>query len=386
MSNNQELMAAPQTETEISLLDLIRPLWRARKTIGMVAIVGFLVCFGVASLLPKVYTAKTIIMPPQQQQSAASAALAQLGGLAGGAGAALGVKNPAEIYISMLKSRSVTDAMVSQFGLIDYYQAKLREEAIETLLQATQISSGKDGLISISVESRDPKHAAAMANAYVAQLRRVAGGLAVTAAAQRRLFFESQLKSVKERLATSEARMAEVQMQTGILQLEGEARSTMERIAQLRAQVSALEIQAASMRQGMTVENPEYQRGQAALQELRKELQVALSRQSSGDKDFLSRSTLPSAALEYLRSAREVKYNELLMDMIARQFEAARLDEANEGALIQVLDVAQVPERKSRPRRLLIAMMGGLLGLFISSLFVLIRPGYRAFRLSLDNA
>lgn len=379
-------MAAAQTETEISLLDLIRPLWRERKMIGMVAIAGFLVCFGVSSLLPKVYTAKTIIMPPQQQQSAASAALAQLGGLAGGAGAALGVKNPAEIYISMLKSRSVTDAMVDQFGLMETYETELREVAIEALLQSTQIVSGKDGLISISVESRDPKQAAAMANAYVTQLRKVAGGLAVTAAAQRRLFFENQLKSVKERLAASEARMAEVQMQTGILQLEGEARSTMERIAQLRAQVSALEIQAASMRQGMTADNPEYQRGQAALQELRKELQVALSRQSSGDKDFLSRSTLPSAALEYVRGAREVKYNEFLMDMIARQFEAARLDEANEGAVIQVLDVAQVPERKNRPRRLLIAMMGGLLGLFISSLFALIRPRYKAFRLSLDNA
>lgn len=379
-------MEASEAEIEISLMDLIRPLWCARKMIGMVAVAGFLACFGVASLLPKVYIAKTVIMPPQQQQSAASAALAQLGGLAGGAGAALGVKNPAEIYISMLKSRSVTDAMVNQFGLMKSYQTGLREVAIEALLQSTQIASGKDGLISISVESRDPKQAAAMANAYVTQLRKVAGGLAVTAAAQRRLFFENQLKSVKERLATSEARMAEVQMQTGILQLEGEARSTMERIAQLRAQVSALEIQAASMRQGMTADNPEYQRGQAALQELRKELQVALSRQSSGDKDFLSRSTLPSAALEYVRSAREVKYNEILMDMIARQFEAARLDEANEGAVIQVLDVAQVPERKSRPRRLSIAMMGGLLGLFISSLFVLIRPRYRAFRLSLDNA
>lgn len=366
--------------SDISLQDLILPLWNSRRLIVAISIVGFIAFLGCAFLLPKVYTAKTLIMPPQQQQSAASAALAQIGGLAGGAGAALGIKNPAEIYISMLKSRSVTDAMVSKFGLIQYYQVKLREEAVDALLSSTQISSGKDGLISISVESRDPNKAAAIANGYVVELRRVAGGLAVTAAAQRRLFFGNQLNSIKERLAMSEAKLVEIQAQTGILHLEGEAKSAMERIAQIRAQISAQEIQSAAMRQGMTSDNPEYQRAQAALVELRKELQLAVSKQSPGEQGFLSRSTLPGAALAYVRSAREVKYNELLMEMIARQFELARLDEANEGAVIQALDVAQIPERKSGPRRLLIGISGGLLSLFLSSLFVLLRARHLGWR------
>lgn len=358
---------------EITISEIIQIAWSGRKRIvssigGAIGIAAI-----VAMLLPNIYTAETVILPPQQQQSAAAAMLSQLGGLAGGAGAALGIKNPNDTYVSMILSKSVADILIAKYRLKEYYKTENRDNTIIALSKVTDVTSGKDGLISIKVEDKDPKIAAQLANAYVAALKQVNSAIAVSSAAQRRLFYGEQLKKAKNSLVDAENKLASVQKKTGVVELNAQGQVTIEAVAQLRAQIAAKEVLVVSLRQAMTESNPELAREKAALSGLRSQLAKLLSGSNIDGESSLSVSAAPAVGLEYIRAFREVKYGEALMEILAKQYEMARLDEANEGAVIQVLDVAMPPERKSAPRRSVIVLMGAILGFLLSAGYLVVK-------------
>ena len=144
----------------------------------------------VAMLLPKMYTATTTVLPPQQNQSTATAMLGQLGAIAGLGSADLGLKNPDDLFVAMLQSRTIEDRLIDRFDLRQVYSVKQYQEARKTLPSRSDIVAEKEGLISISVTDRDPKRAADLANAYVDELHELNGNLAITEAGQRRVFYQ----------------------------------------------------------------------------------------------------------------------------------------------------------------------------------------------------
>ena len=179
-------------EEEISLLDLLIVLAKHKKLILGLPLLAAILALGVSLTLPNIYTATTKILPPQQAQSSAAAMLGQLGGLAGAAGGALGIKNPNDLYIAMIKSRNVADRLIERFKLKSLYKQKTMTGTYKNLEGISTISSSKDGIINIEVVDKDPVLAANIANAYVEELYRLTQTMAVTEASQRRLFFEKQ--------------------------------------------------------------------------------------------------------------------------------------------------------------------------------------------------
>jgi uncharacterized protein involved in exopolysaccharide biosynthesis len=321
------------------------------------------VALGISFLIPPTYTATSRILPPAQQQSTSAALAAQLGTLAGLVGSAAGIKNPADQYVALLKSRSVYDAIVQRFKLKELYEATYLEDARRGLEQRTRASAGaKDGIISIEVDDHDPKRAAAIANAFVEELRNLTKTLAITEAAQRRLFFEEQLAQAKENLTKSEIALQASGVSAATLRTVPQ--SALEALARLKAQITAQEIKLASMRTFMTDANPEFRLGIQELAALRVELSKA--EQSSPAKSL-------GNGAEYIAKYRDFKYHETLFDLMAKQYELARLDEAREGAVIQVVDAAQPPERKSKPKKALITVLITLAMFFVTVLFVFVR-------------
>jgi tyrosine-protein kinase Etk/Wzc len=250
-------------EDEISLLDLSIVIVRNRWLIAKIAIAAALVGVITSLLLPTRYTASTSILPPQQGSSAGAALMAQLGNLgsvASLAGGSLGLKNPNDLQVAMLKSRTVEDAMLDRFHLIDLYKSKRRSDARKKFEGFVDIDNGaKDGLIRISITDGDPRRAADMANGYVQEFKRLTATLAITEASQRRLFFEQQLSQAKDNLTQAEEELKKTELKTGLIHLDSQARATIELIAGLRAQIAAKEVQINSMRSYATSENPELQ-------------------------------------------------------------------------------------------------------------------------------
>src|SRR6266852_6003979 len=264
------------TEDEISLLDLLIVLDKHKRIVLGVPFVVAIAAAIISLFLSNIYTGTTRILPPQQSASAASALLNQLGGALGGlgglAGGALGARNPNDLYVGMLKSRTVADNLIARFDLNKVYQQELQSNARIALQGNTAIAAGRDGIITIEVDDKDAKRAAEHANAYVDELMKLTKVLAVTEASQRRLFFERQLLQVKDNLTAAEITARQGLQKGGLAQVDAQGRSIIEVTARLRAQISAKEVQLGAMRTFAAEGNPELQRTQDELQALKREL------------------------------------------------------------------------------------------------------------------
>jgi uncharacterized protein involved in exopolysaccharide biosynthesis len=349
-------------DEEVSLLRILIVLAKHKKLIIRLPIAAAAFAAAASFAIPNVYKSTTRLLPPQQAQSGAAALLSQLGGVASIAAGAAGLKNPGDLYVGMLRSRTIADRLIARFDLKKVYDVELQEKARRELEESTSILSGKDGLITIDVEDHDGKRSAQLANAYVEELLKLTKVLAVTEASQRRMFFERQLEQSKNNLAAAEMSLKGGLDTRGVISVDVESRAIVETVGRLRAQVSAKEIELGSMRAFVTANNPNFKRVEEELGSLRAEL-ARLENGRDGGLDA-GRDGKKQVGLENIKLLRDVKYYQMLYEMLAKQYEVARLDEAKDPSIIQVLDPAVEPERKSRPKRAVLVILGGLFGLF----------------------
>jgi len=379
-----------RTETEVSLLDLLVLLVGRKRFILRFVLGAAVLSIVVSLLLPIRYEAKVVLLPPQQNSSIGSALMGQLGNLgalgslARVAGGGLGVKNPADMYVWLRTSRTVEDAMVERFGLMKEYRLKLMSDTRKELeRRTTAIAGTKDGLIRLSIEDRDPKRAAEMANGYVEEFRKLSASLAITEAARRRLFFEQQVQQAKDKLTEAEEAMAKTQQATGVLQIDSQARALIESAAVLRGQVVAKQVQIEGMRSFATDDNPSLVLAKQELAALQSQLEHVAGSQSDAGSDInLSKGRVTQSGMQYLRRFRDLKYQETVFELLAKEFEVAKLDEAREGSIIQVVDAAVPPDKKSSPHRTLIVLATTILSFFVAAFWVFLRESSaRAFEL-----
>jgi tyrosine-protein kinase Etk/Wzc len=357
----------------ISALDVLVILAERRRLLLTVTASFTIVALLISLVLPKRYTAKTTIMPPQQNSSMASALTSQLGNLnamATLAGGNLNLKNPNDMYVAMFRTQAIEDAMIRRYELMSEYRSTYMSDARKTFEKRFDVEGGgKDGLIHIAVEDKDPKHAAEMASGYVDEFRLFSQKLAITEASQRRMFFEQQLQQTKDKLADAEETLKATEQTGGMIQLDSQARALIESAASLRAQIAAKEVQLEGMRSYATGENANVVETQHELDGLHAELAKLVGNKDDPNGGLLPpKGVMAQTGLEYVRKLRDVKYYETIFDILARQFEVAKLDEAKEGALIQVVDPATVPDRKSFPKRGLITITGFVVGLLVGIL------------------
>jgi uncharacterized protein involved in exopolysaccharide biosynthesis len=357
-------LAAADSNDGPGLLDVALPLAQSWKLLAFGSLLVGLLALAVSFVVPQWFTSRTSILPPQPPQSAAMTAIAQLGALSGLAGAATGMKTPADQYVALLQSTTIADRLIDAFKLMEVYDAEYREEARKELARNVRITAGrKDGLISIEVEDTQAQRAADMANRYVEELRRLAGQLVLTEAQQRRVFFEDQLKKTRDRLTAAQ----QVLQSSGFSQgaLRSDARASAEGYARLAAEATAADVRLQTLRSNLADTTPEVQQAASLVAALRAQL-ARLERPNdvSGNQDYVSK-------------YRELKYQETLFELLARQYELARLDESREGSLIQVVDEAKPAERKSWPKRGLVAVAASLLAFLLIVIFVLTRAAWR---------
>jgi len=344
----------PPAGQELTFLEALLVLGRRRRAVLGGAAAGLVLGLLLSFLTPATFTGTARILPPQQSQSAATAMLAQLGGAAAGfAGGALGLKTPNDLYIGMMKSDSVADDLIERFALRKAYGRELLVDARKDLAADSIFTSEKSGIIVIRVDARDARLAADLANAYVEALQRMTSTLAVTEAAQRRLFFEQQLQLAKEKLTDAEAALRTAIDRGGIVSVDAQSRATLETVGRLRAQISAKEIQLEAMRAYATAENPDRLRVEQELTSMRRELERLESGVSASDR---SGAESASRGLDSVKLLRDVKYQEVMFELLAKQYELARVDEAKQAPLVQVVDRASPPERRSKPRRGLLTL------------------------------
>lgn len=357
-------------DDEISLLDILQVVADNLRLLILGPIVAGLLALGYSFTISPTFTATAKFMLPQQQQSSAASLLAGLGALGGLAGAA----SPANQYMALLKSRSVLDALVDRFKIMERLGTNFREDARNALGGSVVVSSGKDGLITIDASDKDPAFAAELANAHIEELGKLLNHLAVTEAQQRRLFFEKQLTNAKDNLIKADQALKASGINSNVLKLTPGAAVT--EIATLKAGITTQEIKLASMRGYLTEYAPDFKQAHAELAAMRAQMARAESAEPASS----------TSSSDYIVRFRDYKYYETLFELFTKQYEIARIDESREGSIIQVVDVAQPPERKSNPKKAQMALLTTLSAGFALLLFVFARQALRTANQTPESA
>jgi uncharacterized protein involved in exopolysaccharide biosynthesis len=290
----------------------------------------------------------------------------QLGPLAALAGQGMGLRNPSDLYVALLRSDTVAYALIDRFSLMTVYKEKLRIDARRRLEDRSDIIAGKEGVISISVDDRSPQRAADLANGYVVELEKLTKTLNMTEAGKRRLFFEREVKMANDSLADAEVALKQTQEKTGLILLDSQSRAMIESVTSLRASIAAQEVKVQAMRSFATTENPDLVLAEQELTTMRAQLDRLERGQGKRSIADVPIENIPTSGLEYIRKLRDVKYHEALFALLAKQYEAAKIDEARDTLIVQQMDKAVRPEKKSSPHRLLIVLAATILALLVA--------------------
>ncbi len=358
-----------QQEDNSGVLDHLIVILKHKRLVWEITLAAVLLTAVISLVIPPTYRAQTRILPPQQGGEGMAAQFLMQTGAPGFIGGALGMKTPNDLYVGLLRSRAVLDGVIDRFNLMKVYEVKYHVDARRKLLDNLKVENDKQsGIITIGVEDRIPERSAEMANAFVGELKKLKDGLAVTEASQRRLFFENQMKTTKGALIAAEEAMTSFQEKTGAIEIKDQAKTVIESVAQLRAKAAAKEVELKVMQTYETPQNPDLQRTEEELKGLREQVGRLEGDGGRAGDPLIPTGKMPSAVTDYARKLRDLKYYETLYDLLSRQYEVAKIDEARDSAVIQVVDKAVAPEKKVSPRRTLMVAIAAVTGFFIALL------------------
>jgi tyrosine-protein kinase Etk/Wzc len=368
--------ARAEPPDELDLIEILVIVSMAKRRIAAFTVGAMILGTILSILLKPTFTATAVILTPQPPKSASSM-LGQLGSLAS-LTTDVPVTTSADFYVGLLGSRTVADDIIAKFHLEEVYQTKTAGETRKALQSHTRILATIDGLIRILVDDHSAQRASNVANAYVDELYAMNSHLAITEAVQRQRFFERELADEKTALTAAEEELKQTAENTGVIQLNGQTESVIRSISQLRAQIASKEVSIQALRMSATDQNPGVLRAQEEVTALRGQLSQLEKdpRNAHSGSPEIAGGRIPTVSLEYARKFREVRYHQTLVELLSKQYEAARIDEAR-APLVQVLDRAIPPDTKTGPPRMILTLGFGALGLFLGCIASLAAQSFR---------
>lgn len=362
----------------------LRLLWRKRMFLSKVAGFGLFCGIAIALLLHSEYQSSVQLMPPDGQSGSGMAMLAALtaktgGAISGLAGDLLGVKGSGDLFVGMLRTRTVEDRLIEKFDLRKAYGVKIEEDARKGLEKNTGISADrKSGIITITVTDRNPQRAAALAKAYVDELDALVSQVSVSAARRERMFLEERLKAVKIDLDQASQDLSQFSSKNATIDLKEQGRAMVESAAKLQGELIAAESELKGLMQIYAPNNVRVRSVQARVSELRSDLEKIGGSSDAGSAtddtklpEYPSIRQLPILAVTYADLYRRTKVQEAVYETLTQEYELAKVQEAKETPSVRILDEPAVPERKSFPPRTLITLGCGFLSFWAGMLWVL---------------
>lgn len=368
------------------LIGGLRTLWERRRTPLKAALVGLVLGTVVAFLLPKQFQSTTLLMPPDGQSTTGMAMLSALtakggSGLGALAGDFLGVQGSGDLFIGILRSRTLQDRLVQRFDLKRVYGTALDEDARKQLNESSWIGQDrKSGILTIAVTDQDPKRAAAIAQAYVEELDQRVAEVSTSAARRERIFLEQRLQVVKQELDQASRDFSQFSSKNGAIDIKEQGRAMLDAAANLMGQLIAAESELKGLEEIYSANNVRVRTVQARIAELRSQLErmggdkgLSTDDQGSAASSYPSLRELPLLGVTYADLYRRTKIEEAVYETLVQQYELAKVQEAKETPSVKVLDVARIPERKSSPHRLQIMLLFAVLSFMVGAVWVLAR-------------
>ena len=364
----------------------LRLLWEHRRMLLQAVLYGLLASTLLAFLIPTRYESTARLMPPDNTQSSglAMAAAALSGGAGGGlggvAGEMLGLKSTSEIFVGILSSRTVLDKLIQEFDLKKLYWDRRMEDARKDLAKHTDISvDRKSQIITLTVTDHDAKRAAAMSEAYVAELNRLVAELSTSSARRERVFLEERLNAVSQDLEAAEKEFSQFSSKNTAIDIKEQGKAMVEAAATLQGQYIAAQSELEGLKQVYTDNNVRVRSVRARIAELKRQLeklggkgeQASEASGQSADYLYPSIRKLPLLGVTYADLYRRTKVEEAVYESLTKEYELAKVQEVKEIPTVKVLDHPNIPEKKSFPPRLLITLFGTLIAVTLAATWVL---------------
>lgn len=366
---NQQLDNNQNNESHlISVLEYLELFVKYKRMIFITTSLFFVISVIVAFTLPNWYESTSLITPPQQDNGLTGLMTGQMGGnVASLASDLLGKATPSELYASMLQSQAIKDKIIDRFKLLDVYNIRHRSDAYKMLDKTVKIEVGsKDGIISITVEDKDPKRAADMANEFVKYLNDLIVGLNITSASQNRVFIEDRLAKAKNGLSSAEESLKNFQLKNKALDISEQAKGTIQGVADIMAQLAIEEVKLSTLRRLFTDNSQEVKSQNEIVKNLKR--QKSKLEGSSLGNSIPSIGSVPALGEEYTRLLRTFKIQEMLVEMLTKQYEMTKYNEANSVSTLQIIQTARIADKKSSPKRSLIIVITTMFAMIFSLL------------------
>jgi tyrosine-protein kinase Etk/Wzc len=360
-----------QADSPIDLLASLAAIIRRWPFVVAVCIAGSLVAFGLSLLLTPRFTSQAVFLPPTQTTPSMDNPLAAL------------LKAPAaSVYIGLLLSETVLGDVVDHSDLQRIFGARDEQEARVRLRAITQVSTDTAGFVRLQVTNKDPKLARDIAGAFLLALGRINDRMAMSEASQARHIFQNELQREKNELEDAEVSLKKAQESNGIVLPQSQMQAGLTAIDAVRAEIRVQQVRLTALLQAETDRAPDVVRLRSQIEALEGQLHRLESGSSGAAGEGLTASRAPSVNMEFIRLEREVKYHQVLFDVMAKQYENARLQESSAAPGVQIVDFPEVPLRKSWPRRSWFALGGGFLSGLTALVFLFIQSRLEATRLT----
>jgi uncharacterized protein involved in exopolysaccharide biosynthesis len=370
-------------------------LWQQRRLLARVTAISLLLGLGFAFTIPKRYESSTRIMPPDQQGSSAlllaalasrSGGLGSLGSLAGGL---VSGHTTTALFVDLLRSGTVSSHLIDRFQLQQIYHKRYRIDTAKQLARRTVVNDDKkSGVISIEVWDTDPTRARDLAQGYLDELNKLVTQTSTSAAHQERIFIERRLASVEADLEHAQQNLSEFSSRNSTIDIGAQTRAMVDAGARVQAEVLVEQSSLDALRQVYGDSNVRVHETEARIATLQRELAKmsgssaplsaeVLSGSNGGDGDknelYPPLRQLPRLAVPYADLYRRVKVQDAVYELLTQQYEMARIDEAKDVPVVSVIDPPGIPEKKSFPPRLLLALALAAISFIATAAFLLMR-------------
>jgi len=352
--------------SSVTLVDFVEIIVKRSRTIVAITLAAALATAVYSLLLPNIYSAKAKVLPSQQAGNP-SGVMMQGALSAIGADIATESRN-SKLYAEILKTENLRDVVIDRFKLMEVYKKQYRQELYGLLNTIVSIQTGKEGIITITVDDKNPQRAADMANTFVEELQRLTVDLNIKGAESNRAYLEERIVKNKADLEISENALKEFQLKHKALNVQQQAEITIKEIAELNGQLTAQEMQLANLKRTLTDSTQEVKNIKSSIAGLKSKIAKFEGGSGGGTVPLLG--SVPELGQKYLHLVRKFKTDEAMHELLVKQYEMTKLTAANDVSIIQVIQEAHVPDRKSKPKRALKVLMAAVTSFFFSILFV----------------
>ncbi|HEX4308526.1 MAG TPA: Wzz/FepE/Etk N-terminal domain-containing protein [Acidobacteriaceae bacterium] len=377
-------------------------LWEHRRLLMGAAAIALAVGLAIAFTMPKRYTSTGRIMPPDNSGSSmamfaalAGRSLGEMGGLGSLAGSLLGGRNSSALFVDLLRSGTVSGDLIDRYDLQHVWHKRYRVDTAKYLARHTTIVDDKrSGVITVEVEDTDPRRARDIAQGYLEELDKVVRRTNTSSAHQERLFIEGRLQGVEADLKRAQVALSEFSSTHTTIDIANQTRAMVDAAARLQGEQIAAQTEVDSLRQIYGDQNVRVRAAGARVAELRHELEKmsgssaaepdlgtdaggAAAANGTGEELYPPLRQLPRLAVPYSDLYRRVRVQEAVYELLTQQYEIARIEEAKDVPVVSVIDAPGIPEKKSFPPRLLVALLFTLFAVGATAMFVLFRQRWR---------